>query len=212
MLRANGKEELRARAAQGQAEFHLRALWRTGGSTRGALPHAVALSATVTSATGVPTGTVTFRDGANVLGTVTLVNGGASLSVSMRTAGTHPLTATYNGSATFALSTSATVNQIVNPAPKDTVTITRSELTVATGELFVQGTHTPIPGGGFATGVTIWAGAAAADGASCTGVPVGSAPAVGGAWQFRQVTPFRPTTICVQSSGGGVASGAVTQK
>jgi hypothetical protein len=173
---------------------------------------AVSLSATVTAATGVPTGTVTFRDGANVLGTVTLVNGSASLSVSMRTTGTHPLTATYNGSATFAISISATVNQVVNAAPKDTVTITRSELTVATGELLVEGTNTQIPGGGFAAGVTIWAGAAAANGASCTGVPVGSAPAVGGAWQFRQVTPLRPTTICVQSSGGGVASGAVTQK
>jgi hypothetical protein len=130
----------------------------------------------------------------------------------MRTTGTHPLTATYNGSATFAISISATVNQVVNAAPKDTVTITRSELTVATGELLVEGTNTQIPGGGFAAGVTIWAGAAAANGASCTGVPVGSAPAVGGAWQFRQVTPLRPTTICVQSSGGGVASGAVTQK
>src|SRR5213594_123262 len=173
----------------------------------------VALSARVTSATGVPTGTVTFRDGANVLGTVTLVNGSASLSVSTRTTGTHPLTATYNGSATFAVSTSATVNQVVNAAPKDTVTITRSELIVATGELLVAGTNTQIPGGGFAAGVTIWAGAAAANGASCTGVPVGTARiAAGGTWQFRQVIPFRPTTICVQSSGGGVASGAVTQK
>src|SRR5262249_45499946 len=169
---------------------------------------AIALSATVTSATGVPTGTVTFRDGANVLGTVTLVNGSASLSVSMRTTGTHPLTATYNGSAMFAVSASATVNQVVNAAPKDTVTIIRSKLTVATGELLVEGINTPIPGGGFAAGVTIWAGAAAANGASCTGVPVGSAPAVGGAWQFKQATTFRPTTVCVQSSGGGVASGA----
>ena len=106
---------------------------------------AVTLSATVISAAGVPTGTVTFRDGTNVLGTVTLVNGNASLSVSMRTAGTHPLTATYNGSATFGVSTSATVNQVVNAAPTDTVTITRAELTVATGDLLVQGTNTQIP-------------------------------------------------------------------
>ena len=174
---------------------------------------AVTLSATVTSTAGVPTGTVTFRDGANVLGTVTLVNGSGSLSVSNRIAGTHPLTATYNGSAAFAISTSATVNQVVNAAPKDTVTITRSELTVATGELLVAGINTQIPGGGFAAGVTIWVGAAAADGASCTGIPVGSARiAVDGTWQFRQVIPFRPTTICVQSAGGGVASGAVTQR
>src|SRR2546430_11521930 len=41
----------------------------------------------------------------------------------------HPLTAVYNGSATFAASTSAVVTQVVNaPAVRDTVTITRNEL------------------------------------------------------------------------------------
>jgi len=171
----------------------------------------VALSARVTSVAGVPAGTVTFRDGANVLGTVTLVNGSASLSVSNRVAGTHPLTATYNGSATFAVSISATLNQTVTAAAPDTVTITRAVLTVATGELLVEGINTQIPGGGFAAGVTIWSGPA--NGASCTGVPVGSTRVgAGGTWQFRQVTPFRPTTVCVQSAGGGVASGAVTQQ
>jgi len=97
-------------------------------------------------------------DGANVLGTVTLVNGSASLSVSNRVAGTHPLTATYNGSATFAVSISATLNQTVTAAAPDTVTITRAVLTVATGELLVEGINTQIPGGGFAAGVTIWSG------------------------------------------------------
>src|SRR5438093_2685521 len=84
---------------------------------------AVTLSSTVTSAAGVPTGTVTFRDGATALGTVTLVNGSASLVTSTLTVGTHPLTATYNGSATFAVSTSATVNQVVN-APAAAATST----------------------------------------------------------------------------------------
>src|SRR5207244_10941 len=87
---------------------------------------AVTLSTTVTAlapAVGLPTGTVTFRDGATVLGTVTLVNGSASLVTSTLTVGTHPLTATYNGSATFAVSTSATVNQVVN-APAAAATST----------------------------------------------------------------------------------------
>src|SRR5438034_177979 len=83
----------------------------------------VTLSSTVTSGAAVPTGTVTFRDGATTLGTVTLVNGSASLSTSTLTAGTHPLTATYNGSAAFAASTSPTVNQIVN-APAAAATST----------------------------------------------------------------------------------------
>src|SRR5436189_3048644 len=87
---------------------------------------AVTLSTTVTAlapAVGLPTGTVTFRDGATVLGTVTLINGSASLVTSTLTVGTHPLTATYNGSATFAVSTSATVNQVVN-APAAAATST----------------------------------------------------------------------------------------
>ena len=173
---------------------------------------AVTLSATVTSVAGVPTGTVTFRDGATVLGTVALVNGSASLVTSTLAVGSHPLTAAYNGSATFAASTSAVVTQIVNnpAAARDTVTIARNELRVATGELRVEGTNTQIPGGGFAASVTIHNGAAV--GTSCPGAVIGTANAAGGTWQFRQVTPFRPTTVCVQSAGGGVASGAVTQK
>src|SRR5437870_1598259 len=93
---------------------------------------AVTLSATVTSAAGVPTGTVTFRDGATALGTVTLVNGSASLSISTLAAGSHPLTAAYNGSAAFAVSTSATVNQIVNaPAAAATTTTLTSTPTAS---------------------------------------------------------------------------------
>src|SRR5437867_4492822 len=76
---------------------------------------AVTLTATVSAvspAAGVPTGTVTFRDGATVLGTATLVNGSASISISTLAAGSHPLTAAYGGSATFAASTSAVVTQV----------------------------------------------------------------------------------------------------
>src|SRR5207302_1089609 len=77
----------------------------------------VALTATVSAvapATGTPTGTVTFRDGATVLNTVTLVNGSASFQTAALAVGSHPLTATYNGSATFATSNSPVVTQIVN--------------------------------------------------------------------------------------------------
>src|SRR3989442_968186 len=82
---------------------------------------AVTLTATVTSAAGGPTGTVTVRDGATALGTVTLVNGSASLVTSTLAAGSHPLTAAYNGSATFAASTSAVVTQVGNsPAARAT--------------------------------------------------------------------------------------------
>ncbi len=78
---------------------------------------AVTLSTTVTAvapAVGIPTGTVTFRDGATALATVTLVNGSASLVTSTLTTGNHSLTAVYNGSQNFLTSTSPTVTQVVN--------------------------------------------------------------------------------------------------
>src|SRR5437899_2616309 len=83
------------------------------------LGQTVTLSATVSAvapAVGIPTGTVTFRDGATSLGVVTLVNGSASFQTAALAVGSHPLTATYNGSATFATSTSPVVTQIVNAA------------------------------------------------------------------------------------------------
>src|SRR5262249_56904937 len=80
---------------------------------------AVTLTARVTSAAGVPTGTVTFKDGVNQIGLpVGLVNGVASISTTFTTAGTHPLTAVYSGDANFLASTSAVLSQVVNaPAP-----------------------------------------------------------------------------------------------
>src|SRR5262249_25901055 len=77
----------------------------------------VTLSATVSPvppATGVPTGTLTFRDRATSLGTATLVNGTASLAISTLTLGSHSLTVAYSGDAAFASSTSAAVTQVVN--------------------------------------------------------------------------------------------------
>src|SRR2546429_665500 len=100
----------------------------------------VTLSTTVTAvapAVGVPTGTVTFRDGATALSTVTLVNGSVSLTISTLAVGSHSLTAVYNASPNFLGSTSPTVTQAVNsptttslsptPNPSDiahTVTLT----------------------------------------------------------------------------------------
>ena len=171
---------------------------------------AVNLSSTVTSAAGVPAGTVTFRDSATVLGTVTLVNGNASLSASRLAAGTHLLTATYNGSATFASSTSPTVNQVVNAA--DSVTIKRAEQLLNTGELRANGVNRRIPGDGFAASVEIHSGAAV--GGTCPGALIGttSVNTANGTWRFSGITGLRPTTVCVKSAGGGVASRAVTPK
>src|SRR5215470_6000985 len=74
---------------------------------------AVTLRATVSPAppaTGVPTGTVTFRDGAATLGApVALTNGVATLVTSALAVGSHSLTAVYSGDDDFLASTSAAV-------------------------------------------------------------------------------------------------------
>ncbi len=76
----------------------------------------VTLSATVTAGTGTPTGTVTFRDGATVIGTTSLVIGQASLTTNALTAGIDTVTATYDGSVAFGSSTSSSVIASVTAA------------------------------------------------------------------------------------------------
>ena len=74
--------------------------------------HAITLTATVTSASGTPTGRVTFYNGRTTLGSGQLSGGVATLSTSTLPAGTDIITATYGGSATFNSSTSAPFTQL----------------------------------------------------------------------------------------------------
>jgi hypothetical protein len=67
-------------------------------------------TATVSAASGTAAGTVTFKDGANVLGTVPLVNGLAILDAPPFTVGAHTVSAEYNGDGSFADSLSNTLN------------------------------------------------------------------------------------------------------
>ena len=77
----------------------------------------VTLTATVSSAKGTPTGSVSFRDGSTVLGTADLstVQGNqvATLTVPQFEAGTHHLTAQYSGATVFAQSTSGVFDETV---------------------------------------------------------------------------------------------------
>jgi|CZKY01.1.fsa_nt_gi hypothetical protein len=72
-----------------------------------------------------PTGTVTFRNGPSLLGTVPLVNGFAILAKKNLPAGTILITATYNGDAVNSESTSDTLSQVVSQATT-TTTVTSS--------------------------------------------------------------------------------------
>jgi unsaturated chondroitin disaccharide hydrolase len=67
------------------------------------------------STTGTPTGTVTFKDGATVLGTGTLnAVGKTTFATSTLAVGSHSITAVYAGSSNFTGSTSPTLTQKIN--------------------------------------------------------------------------------------------------
>ncbi len=61
----------------------------------------VALTAKVTGSGGTPTGSVQFLDGTTVLGAGTLMNGTATLVVTLNHSGDHALSAVYSGDAAF---------------------------------------------------------------------------------------------------------------
>jgi RHS repeat-associated protein len=91
-------------------------------------PSVVGESVTFTAIVPNPsaTGTVTFFDGALVLGTVPLASGVAKLSISSLSAATHAITARYDGDATHPAGTSAVLVQEVldanaQPAPTSIV-------------------------------------------------------------------------------------------
>jgi len=82
-----------------------------------ALGQAVIFTITVTTVapgTGVPTGSVTLKNGAAIVGTVPLVAGKATITTSSLTHGTHSMTAVYSGSVNDLGSSSAALTQTVN--------------------------------------------------------------------------------------------------
>jgi hypothetical protein len=112
----------------------------------------VTLTATVTSTSGAPTGTVTFFDGNTVLAQVALdPNGQASLSVPLGT-GTHSLRATFTGIASFTNSTAAAVSETINKAAT-TTTLSAESFTLGNHFVYLTATIAPIaPGAGLPTG------------------------------------------------------------
>ncbi|HEV2211289.1 MAG TPA: Ig-like domain repeat protein [Verrucomicrobiae bacterium] len=80
----------------------------------------VTFTATITTngvAAADATGTVTFQDAGNNIGTGSVSGGQATLAVSTLSAGTHSITAAYGGDAHFPAITSSALSQLVNPLP-----------------------------------------------------------------------------------------------
>jgi YVTN family beta-propeller protein len=115
---------------------------------------ALTLSATVAGAGGSPTGTVSFSDsGLRALGSASLSNGQATLTMSSLGAGPHSFAASYGGDATFAPSASAAVSETVNQAAT-TVALTSSSvsLSFAQSVTFTASLSAVSPGAGTPTG------------------------------------------------------------
>jgi hypothetical protein len=98
---------------------------------------AINFTATVAESggSGVPAGTVTFKDGGTTLGSMTLNGTGiAVFSTSTLAAGAHSITAVYGGDAANAASTSTAASVTVNALPAPTVTIAVAPTSITVGQ------------------------------------------------------------------------------
>jgi Bacterial Ig-like domain (group 3)/Beta-propeller repeat len=127
-----------AKLASGQGQVTLSADTTTlrSSPSSSTIGQMVTFTATVTpnaGSTGTPTGTVTFEEGATVLGTAPLGSDGtATCSTATLAVGSHSITAAYSGDATFATSSGTTV-QAVNQAESAT-TLAASPNTATAGQ------------------------------------------------------------------------------
>lgn len=111
----------------------------------------VTLAGSVTSTSGTPTGVVAIFKGPTEISNGTLASGSASIAVSSPAVGKTSFTAAYQGSSTFAPSTSAAVSQVVNQATT-AITLTSSAHPPYTIELITYTASVTGEYGGAATG------------------------------------------------------------
>ena len=111
----------------------------------------------------MPTGTVTFMDGTNTLGTGSLnASAQATYSTSSLSTGSHSITAVYGGDAIFSGSTSTALTQTVG-TPSFNVSFSPTSVTVSAGQSG-KTTITVTPQNGFNQPVTF----------ACSGLPAAS--------------------------------------
>jgi len=77
----------------------------------------VSFTASIYGDAGIPTGTVTFKNGNIILDTVNMADGSATYSTASLGAGAHSITASYNGDQQYESSTSAPFTQTVTALP-----------------------------------------------------------------------------------------------
>jgi hypothetical protein len=110
---------------------------------------AVTFTATVSAVApgaGAPTGTVTFKDGATTLGTITLdSNAQSKYTTSALAAGSHSITATYNGDSNFNTSATSALPQTINAVVGATLTPTPITPTASATPATTTPMPTPVP-------------------------------------------------------------------
>ena len=102
----------------------------------------ITLTATITpvpAGSDVPGGSMTFMDGATVIGSASVSAGVATLTTSALTAGSHAITAVYSGDSNFNASTSSSLTQNVTKAPA-TVTAGGGTKVYGTSDLALSAT------------------------------------------------------------------------
>lgn len=155
---------------------------------------------TATAPTGA-TGTITFLDGATVLGTGTLSGGQASFTTSSLTTGSHTITASYGGDSHNSAAVSSPLVQYVNKATP-TITVTTSGPSTAGKPVTIT---TTLPSGTTGT-VTVTSG----------GVTLGSGPVSSSGTVTITTTALPVGTDTITASYGGdnnnnPATGTTTQ-
>jgi chitinase len=134
------------------------------------------LTATVSGSSA--SGTVTFQDGTTVIGTGTVSAGKASLTISLKTAGSHGFAAAYGGDGNYNSSTSATTSMTVGKAattttlavsPNPTITGQATTLSATVSGSNPSGTVTFQDGGAAIGTGTLSGGAASLTASFATG-------------------------------------------
>ena len=111
--------------------------------------------AATAAGSSVPTGSVTFMDGTQTLGTSGVDNSGvASISTPILNGGTQAITAVYAGNSEFAPSTSTATNQVIDPA-STTTTLVASVSQGTFGQSVTFSTTTVTSDGGLPAGGTV---------------------------------------------------------
>lgn len=110
-------------------------------------------SVNASSGTGTPTGSVTFDDGTNALGTASLSGAQAALMVSSLSVGPHSITAAYGGDSNFLASTSSALSQVVNQASTTTSLTSSASPSTLNGSISLTANLSVVaPGAGTPTG------------------------------------------------------------